>query len=124
MLSGASVRWTDPSTGAQIQVDTIPWGTADAADHWRNFAREVRAKNTLPGFQELGLRDHTVVQRWPAADLEYTWETRDHGRLRALDRGFTANGRQYAILVAAPAGQWSRYEFMPAVISDAFQPGR
>jgi hypothetical protein len=113
----SSVLWKQPSTGAYIQVDAIPWGVEDPVEHWRVFEHEVRAKNTLPGFQEIRLSDRFSARGWTASDLEYTWNTRDHGTMRAIDRGFTANGRQYAILVAAPMGQWARY---PAVLDGAF----
>lgn len=118
-----SVRWTQFSTGAQIQVDSIPWGMSDPVAHWRRFEREVVAKNTLPGFHEMGLSERFDARGWPASDLEYTWSTRDHGTLRAYDRGFTAGGRQYAILVAGPSGQWSRYSGLMSTIFDTFQPG-
>jgi hypothetical protein len=118
-----SVRWTQTSTGAHIQVDAIPWGTPDPVAHWRKFEREVVAKNTLPGFHSTRLSQRFQARGWPASDLEYTWSTRDHGTLRAVDRGFTAGGRQYAILVAAPSGQWSSYSGVMGSIFDSFQPG-
>jgi serine/threonine protein kinase len=123
VLSGDSVRWTQPSTGAHIQVDTIPWKVADPVEHWRQFESEVMAKANLPGFRETRLSGRFDPRGWPASDLEYTWSTRDHGTLRAYDRGFTAGGRQYAILVAAPSRQWSRYSDLPSTIFNSFQPG-
>ena len=122
-LSGQSVRWTQTSTGAHIQVDTIPWGTTDPVAHWRLFEHEVAAKNTLPGFREIRLSGLLNARGWPASDLEYSWSTRDHGRLRAYDRGFAAGGRQYAILVAAPEARWSAYSNLPETIFNSFQPG-
>jgi serine/threonine protein kinase len=118
-----SVRWTQTSTGAQIQVDAIPWGVADPAAHWRQFEREAVAKNNLPGFHEIRLSDSFDARGWLASDLEYIWSTRDHGTLRAYDRGFTAGGRQYAILVAGPSGRWSRYSDLMTPIFESFQPG-
>jgi hypothetical protein len=44
--------------------------------------------------------------------------------MRAIDRGFTANGRQYAILVAAPAGQWSHYAEMMNAVFAGFRPAK
>jgi hypothetical protein len=123
VLSDKSVRWTQTSTGAHIQVDSIGWGTSDPVAHWRQFEHEVVAKNTLPGFHETRLSGLIAPRGWPAADLEYTWSTRDHGTLRAYDRGFTEGGRQYAILVAAPSGQWGRYSDLPEAIFNSFQPG-
>jgi eukaryotic-like serine/threonine-protein kinase len=122
-LSADSVRWTQPATGAHIQIDAIPWNVDDPVAHWRQFEREVMAKNTLPGFREIRLSDRFEPRGWPASDLEYTWSTRDHGTLRAYDRGFTAGGRQYALLVAAPAGRWGRYTGLVDTIYGSFQPG-
>ncbi|MGH3378955.1 MAG: protein kinase domain-containing protein [Actinoallomurus sp.] len=118
-----SVRWTQTATGAHIQVDAIPWGMTDPVAHWRQFEREVVAKNTLPGFHATRLSQEFQARGWPASDLEYTWSTRDHGTLRAVDRGFTAGGRQYAILVAAPSGRWSNYSGTMDSIFNSFQPG-
>ena len=118
-----SVRWTQTSTGAHIQVDSIPWGTTDPVAHWRKFEREVVAKNTLPGFHATRLSQKFDARGWPASDLEYTWSTRDHGTLRAVDRGFTAGGVQYAILVAAPSSRWSAYSGYMDAIFASFQPG-
>jgi serine/threonine protein kinase len=122
VLGPSSVRWTQPGTGAHVQVDTIPWGTDDPVEHWRRFAGEVREKNTLPGFRQLRLSDAFSARGWPASDLEYTWLS-DHGTLRAVDRGFTANGRQYAVLVAGPSSQWPRYSGMLDTIFPTFRPG-
>jgi serine/threonine protein kinase len=122
VLSLDSVQWTQRGTGAQIQVDAIPWGVADPVEHWRRFAGEVREKNVLPGFRELRLSGPFTVRGWSAADFDYTWLTRDSGTLRGHDRGFTANGRQYAILVAGPAGTWSHYAGLPQTIFESFRP--
>lgn len=123
VISGSSVRWTQRSTGAQIQVDAIPWDVPDPVEHWQHFEREVVMKGTLPGYHELWLSDRFPARGWPAADLEYTWTTRIHGTLRAYDRGFTANGRQYALLVAAPIDRWSRYAPLVNAVFASFEPG-
>jgi serine/threonine protein kinase len=117
-----SVRWTDRATGAHVQLDTIPWQVEDPADHWRRFEREVVSKNTLPGFRPMRLVDPYAARGYPTSDLEYTWLTKARGRLRAFDRGFTANGHQYAILVAAPADRWTDYARHMDTIFNSFQP--
>ncbi|TQL98575.1 serine/threonine protein kinase [Actinoallomurus bryophytorum] len=118
-----SVLWTQPSTGAQIQLDTTPWDYADPVAHWREFERQVRARNLPPGFREVRLSDRfTAPGGWPASDLAFTYLTKDHGIMTATDRGLTANGRQYAIFVAYPGGK-NRY---PPDLADrvigSFQP--
>jgi serine/threonine protein kinase len=120
--NGLSVRWTQASTGGQIQLDSIPWGVAGPVEHWRRFEGEVRAKNALPGYSRIDLSGPFTKRGWQGADLSYTWVTRDHGTLRATDRGFTANGRQYAILVAVPAADWSRHATLVDKIFRSFQP--
>jgi serine/threonine protein kinase len=117
-----SVLWKQPSTGAYVQVDAIPWGVEDPVEHWHVFEREVQAKNVLPGFRERRLSGRFSYRGWPASDLEYTWTTSDHGTMRAIDRGFTANGRQYAVLIAAPAGSWPRYADVVQGVFGSFQP--
>ena len=92
--------------------------------HWRGFEAEVTSKNNLPGYRRIRLSGRFAARGWPASDLSYTWQTRDHGTMRAADRGFTANGRQYAILVAAPAAEWSRYAGLLEQVFESFQPAR
>ncbi|GLY91367.1 serine/threonine-protein kinase [Actinoallomurus iriomotensis] len=118
----SSALWKDPSTGAYIQVDAIPWGVKDPVEHWHIFEQEVQAKHVLPNFREIRLGGRFSPRGWPASDLEYTWTTADHGTMRAVDRGFTANGRQYAILVAAPESQWGRYSQVMNGVFGSFQP--
>ncbi|HEY0541663.1 MAG TPA: serine/threonine-protein kinase [Actinoallomurus sp.] len=122
MVTPTSVQFVQRATGAQVQVDAIPWGVANPTEHWRRFAGEVRTKNALPAFRELSLSNPFTARGWSAADFEYTWLTRDYGTLRGYDRGFTANGRQYAILVAGPAGKWDRFAGLPKTIFDSFRP--
>jgi hypothetical protein len=123
VVTADSVRWSQPSTGAYIQVDTIPWKVADPVAHWRLFEREVLAQGHLPGFRAIRVSGRYAARGWPAADLEYTWSTRDHGLMRSYDRGFTAGGRQYALLVNAPSSGWSRYSSLPDTIFGSFEPG-
>jgi serine/threonine protein kinase len=122
VVGPSSIRWTQASTGEQIQLDTIPWGVADPAEHWRRLDKEIRAKKTVPGFGEPRVSDHFAPRGWPAADLTYNWLTRDHGTMRAIDRGFTANGRQYAILVTAPVTYWGKDAELINTIFGSFQP--
>ncbi len=122
VLGAASVRWTDRATGAYIQVDSIPWGVSDPVEHWRNLQAEIVSKHRLPGFTSDRLGEEFTQRGWRGADLEYTWNSSDHGRMRAYDRGFTANGHQYAIMVAAPAASWSAYAGYPDQLFATFRP--
>jgi eukaryotic-like serine/threonine-protein kinase len=119
-VSVNSVQWIDQATGAHVQVDTIPWGVPDPVEHWRRFQAEVERRRSLPGFRLIRLGDRFSARGWETADLEYTWQSR-RGRLHAHDRGFTANGRQYAILVAVPAERWTSYAGYMDVLFGSFQ---
>ena len=124
LLKPDSVRWVRASTGAQIQLDTIPWGVADPVQHWKNFAREVTADGFFTGFRQVALGPRFTSRGWPASDLEFTWTTKDHGEMVAIDRGFTANGRQYALFVTYPAGRQGEYAGLLSKIFGSFQPPR
>jgi eukaryotic-like serine/threonine-protein kinase len=122
VLGDSSVQWNEPGTGAHVQVDTIPWLVTDPVEHWRRFRAEVGRRRTLPGFRLIRLGAGFPARGWQAADLEYSWQAR-RGRLRAYDRGFTANRRQYAILIAAPAGRWTDYSRYMDTLFGSFRPG-
>jgi eukaryotic-like serine/threonine-protein kinase len=122
VLGDSSVRWTEPGTGAHVQVDTIPWTEADPVEHWRSFREEAVRKGTLPGFRLIRLGGRFRARGWEGADLEYSWRA-VRGRLHAYDRGFTANGRQYAVLLAAPAGRWTGYLSYMDTLFGSFRPG-
>jgi serine/threonine protein kinase len=118
-----AVQWTEPSTGAQIQLDTTPWEYAGPVEHWKEFERQIRAKNSPPGFREVRLSDRfTTPGGWPASDLEFTYQTNDHGTIAATDRGVTVNGRQYAIFIAYPYGSRNRYPDLAGRVMNSFQP--
>jgi serine/threonine protein kinase len=118
-----SVQWTEPSTGAQIQLDMTPWDYPDPVAHWKEFERQVRTKNSLPAFHEVRLGDRfTTPDGWPASDLEFTYLTRDHGTMTATDRGVTVDGRQYAIFVAYPYDSRSRYPDLADRVLGSFRP--
>jgi hypothetical protein len=119
-----SVQWVQPSTGAQVQLDTTPWGVADPVQHWKNFSREVAADGFFTGFRQAALGPRFTPRGWPASDLEFTWTTKDHGAMVATDRGFTVNGRQYALFVAYPADRRGEYADLLSTIFSSFQPPR
>ncbi len=121
-LGRSSVRWTEKATGAQIQVDSIPWGMSDPAEHWRRLQGEVVAKHRLPGYRSISLGDTFSARGWQAADWEYSWQSPSSGAMRAYDRGFTANGHQYALAVTAPSGRWTTYSGLLTSLFDSFQP--
>ena len=116
-----SVVWSDPGTGAQIQIDCTGWGTSDPHEHWVRFAEKAAAGPNLPGFKAVWSGGDMVYRNWPAADLEYVWKGA-RGLMHGYDRGISANGRQYAVFVAAPQAQWARYRAALDAIYATFQP--
>ncbi|WP_433175632.1 protein kinase domain-containing protein [Actinoallomurus sp. CA-150999] len=98
--SAQSERWIDPKTGDNIQLDTIPWETADPVQHWRVW----NGPSVLPGYQSVSTPHSLTARGWKAGDIEYSWLATWKGtrqRTYVLDRGFTVNGRQYALMAAA-----------------------
>jgi eukaryotic-like serine/threonine-protein kinase len=119
-LSAASVRWTERGTGAYVQVDAARWGVRNPVDHWRGFVR----RGTLRDLRVLRRGPRISARGWPAADLEFTWAVGGARRLGGHGRAFTANGHQYAILVAAPTGRWSHYADLVEKVFGSFVPAR
>ncbi|WP_433328529.1 protein kinase domain-containing protein [Spirillospora sp. CA-294931] len=110
--------WLDPRSDAYVFVDRTPWtGTPHA--HWLQWEREVRANNRLPGYQRLDL---TPVRHGgtEAADIEYAWNP-GNTRMRAWVRGVIINGRQYAVMMAAPESQWNEWRGDVKNVLDGFR---
>ncbi|GAA4634641.1 serine/threonine-protein kinase [Actinoallomurus vinaceus] len=100
MNSSKSEKWVDPQTGDLVQVDTIPWETADPVRHWQVW----NGPQVLPGYQSVNPPHRLTARGWEVGDIEYSWLSqwkRSHRRVYVLDRGFTVNNRQYAIMAAA-----------------------
>ncbi|MCO5997777.1 protein kinase [Actinoallomurus sp. WRP9H-5] len=94
-----SELWIDQATGNRVEVDTIPWGTSDPVQHWVKWGHD--APQHLPGFQWVSSPTSVTERGWKAGDAEYSWNAGSHGKLYAIDRGFTVNRTQYAIMAAA-----------------------
>ena len=123
-LSSVSVRWTERATGAYVQVDAARWGVRDPVDHWRSFLRRGVRTRTLRDLHVLRRGARFSARGRPAADLEFTWVAGRARRLGGHGRAFTANGRQYTILVAAPAARWSHYADLLEKVFGSFEPAR
>jgi hypothetical protein len=116
---GNSTFWTDPATGAYVQVDRTAW-EGDPYQHWQEWERNVIARNVLPGYRRVDLVSTDVdaggtVHR--AADIEFTWNGK-HG----IDRGVRAGGRTYAVFVAVPASRWNEYRSIMNNVIESFRP--
>jgi hypothetical protein len=115
-LSTTSVRWTERSTGAYVQVDA-------GAEAGRNLVKLVgQAKVSPPDVTVLKRASRRSAQGWRLTDFEVTWAAGTH-RVHGYERLFDTNKRVYAILVSATAGQWSRYAGLTGKIFKSFQPG-
>jgi hypothetical protein len=122
-LSPASLQWTEPATGAYIQVDATSWGVQDPAEHWRRFQHESAHRKPLPALRVLRRSGTFLARGWATADLEFTSGVSSHHRLRGYGRAFTVGGHQYTILIVARAARWnSRYVGVLTTAFNAFQP--
>jgi hypothetical protein len=114
-----SELWIDSRTGSHVQLDTIPWGTADPVQHWMKWSQD--APKNLPGFQWVDPPNYVTERGWKAGDTEYSWDSGSHGKLYAFDRGFTANGTQYSLMAADKDRAVAGTYFSKAFTS--FRPG-
>ncbi|MFF5258510.1 serine/threonine-protein kinase [Actinomadura viridis] len=112
---GNSTFWLDPASDAYVQVDRTGW-SGDPYEHWRQWEREVRARNSLPGYRRINLT-RSSAGGVPAADLDFVWNG-----TRAKDRGLVFGGRSYAVLVAVPASRWNEYRPTVNNVIDTFRP--
>ncbi|WP_345428647.1 serine/threonine-protein kinase [Actinoallomurus vinaceus] len=118
-LTSASVRWTEPKTGAYVQVSATHWDVPDPVEHWRRFQHEMIQRSTFPAMRVLRWGQPFSARGWTTADIEFTSARGRHHRLHGYGRAFTANGHQYTILVVAAAARWNnRYA---AALTTAFQ---
>ncbi|GAA3946857.1 hypothetical protein GCM10023085_31320 [Actinomadura viridis] len=112
---GNSTFWLDPASDAYVQVDRTGW-SGDPYGHWLQWEREVRARNSLPGYRRIAL-NRSSAGGAPAADLQFAWNG-----TRAKDRGVVIGGRSYAVLVAVPASRWNEYRPTVNNVIDTFRP--
>ncbi|WP_254716029.1 serine/threonine-protein kinase [Actinomadura sp. WMMB 499] len=113
------VVWTDPASGAYVQVDPTPWH-GKPFRHWQVWEQQAIADGNLRAYERVSLT-HSTVAGYPAADIEFTW-IRAGETTRARDRGVIINGRSYAIVVALPASQWNEKRTLVKNVLDTFRP--
>ncbi|MEU1816690.1 hypothetical protein ABZ543_16025 [Streptomyces roseifaciens] len=116
---GASVFFKRADGNSLIQVFTLagPEPTPYAA-----LEETERAVSKNKGYRKLGL---TTVgsPSSDAAELEYTYVRPDGTVRRIVDRAFTGpDRRQYALLVAGPADEWSGHQEIYRVLLGSFCP--
>ncbi|MDN3355773.1 serine/threonine-protein kinase [Actinomadura sp. DC4] len=118
--TSVSVRWSEPDTGAYLQVSTAGWGVPDPVEHWRRFQRSAS-----PAVRVLRWSRPFLARGWTTADIEFTSARGSHRRRHGHGRAFTASGHQYTILVVAPAARWSgRYITLLDRAFQTLQPAR
>jgi serine/threonine protein kinase len=118
-LTSTSVRWSEPNTGAYVQVSAAGWRVPDPVEHWRRFQREMLRRSTFPAMRVLRWGRPFSARGWTTADIEFTSTLGPHQGLHGYGRAFTARGHQYTILVVAPESRWNgRYS---ATLSTVFQ---
>ncbi|MGP3984700.1 hypothetical protein [Streptomyces sp. KR80] len=114
------VFYRSPGKSSLIQVFSVdgpeatPYGSLKEA--------EKSLKQQLPGYQRIRLErfgsgDDT------AAELEYVYDSEEHGRRRVLDSVFIgADGVRYAVLVADPAEDRAGQRARQHVVLRSFCP--
>jgi serine/threonine protein kinase len=122
VANGNAVKWTDPGSGAFIEIDTTGWEDSRPMVHWQRFEASARDQNALPGLQQINLTDTFNWRGWDTSDLEYTWHSSALGSMHGYDRGFTVNGQEYALFVAAPEGAWATIAPLRNQIYQTFRP--
>ncbi|GGK98480.1 hypothetical protein Sme01_62220 [Sphaerisporangium melleum] len=112
-----------PGSRGYLLVDTTAWTARDPLLALRDVEVQAVAKRRLPGYELLSLRAVTYRAR-PAADWEFTWQTKD-GRVHVLDRAFaTADGRHFAIYWQTTDDRWKEEYPLFEAFARTFRPSK
>ncbi|MFD7919091.1 protein kinase [Streptomyces sp. NPDC059740] len=95
---GRGVTYHSPNGPAYLKVDILPLPSADQVGHFKDVEEDLRAQE--PGYQRMRL-EGTQYQGQEAA----IWEFRI-GSTHAIDLGFGADGKEYALYLSSPDGKW------------------
>ncbi|MFF3751117.1 hypothetical protein ACFYYH_11740 [Streptomyces sp. NPDC002018] len=120
------VFYTTSDESSLIQVFTIAEEDMTPLDLVRRSSEDLAARNE--GYTEVGVGTVTGGDENPAGDaaeLLYSYDSdRTGGRRQCVERVFTAtDGEQYAVLVAAPAGQVADLRDLLETVLEPFEPG-
>ncbi|MGW2540213.1 hypothetical protein ACWC5I_04900 [Kitasatospora sp. NPDC001574] len=112
---GNSVLYKSADGARVVQVITMaertPYAGASATD-------VDMARNTVryPGYRRIRLEETA-----DGAELEYSYDTAEHGTRRAVDHALTASdGTVYALLVAGPPNEWPALQHIHRTVLSSF----
>ncbi|MBA9007808.1 protein kinase domain-containing protein [Thermomonospora cellulosilytica] len=124
---GSSVFFRRPGGGAYVQIDQTDDPGPSALQDWKDLEAASRGSR-FPGYQRVKLGPTGDQPPVPdtgdgdrSADWEFTWQS-GSTRMHALDRGFVANGRGYAIFLVAPDSEWEQVRRELDPVFRSFRP--
>lgn len=124
---GTSVFFRRPSGGAYVQFDQTGNPGPSALDDWKKLESATRGSQ-FPGYRRIKLGPTGDQPPVPdtgngdrSADWEFTWQS-GSTRMHALDRGFVADGRGYAIFLVAPDSEWEKLRWELEPVFQTFRP--
>ncbi len=114
---GAQVRFSDPSSSAQLRIDQTDEPKGDPLADWQ--AQEPTVAGRLDGYRRIAMTTVEVPYARAAADWEFT-----HGRgTHVLDRNLLIDDTQaYALYWSAPEAAWEQSRALFDVVATTFQP--
>lgn len=101
---GSRVDFRDPAGGRFLRIDQTDSPQPDPVADWRRQAAYVSKR--LPGYRTVSITA-ADYRGYPAADWQFEFGAGGDRRIRVVDRGFTVDGKGYAIYWSAPAARWA-----------------
>jgi hypothetical protein len=113
--SGTQVKFQDPTSLRYLLIDQTDQPKQDPKQDWeeqeKSFAPSHRNYKRI-SIESVPYRDY------PAADWRYTWAT----QTQAVNRGFVAGDKGYALYVSGPRSTWAESEAVFKQAAKTFQP--
>jgi serine/threonine protein kinase len=113
--SGTQVKFQDPSSLRYLLIDQTDQPKQDPKQDW-----EEQEKSFAPShrnYQRISI-ESVPYRDYPAADWRYTWAT----QTQAVNRGFVAGDKGYALYVSGPRSTWAESEAVFEQAAKTFQP--
>jgi hypothetical protein len=115
------VFYSSPDGRGLLQIYTVTEGDLTPYEALGETSRTLGRTND--NYKQLSLQDVPQDSGGSAAELVYSYDRPDGSRRQVIDRAFEAtNGRQYAVLVAGPEGDWPRQREILEVALEHFVP--
>jgi hypothetical protein len=115
---GPRTDFRDPETGTYLRVDWTDEPKADPVADWQQLARSFAGSHE--GYEEVRI-EPADYRDYDAAAWEFRY-TDGGARLHAVDLGFVAGDRGYALYFQTKDERWSDSQDLFAQLRDSFQP--